>query len=338
MRIGNNPEKENKEIQINSYHRVIIPVYIPNLSEEYFVDSLKILKICIESLLATVHEKTRISLINNNCCEEVVTYLKLLFDKNKSIDQVLNSKVNLGKVNAIYSIVKSNLEPLITISDSDVMFLPNWQQEVEKVLNLMPEAGMVSPVPSSKAYSSRYLYSTVFYGFFKSKLKFSKVKDPNGLLNFQKSIGRDSMYNKNHLSKYLTVGNSKINAVLGCGHFVATLRAEVFKSSPNTVCKHKIVGGSENEYIDKPNDKAGFLRLATLGNYAYHLGNKLENWMLLDLEEIKQTKFNNIFLDSLSNAKPINKLSYRLGSFLHFIFFRKFKKFYFRLKGLKGPY
>lgn len=338
MRIGANPAKEKNNIDIESYHRVVMPIYIPNLSEEYFKDGLKILKICIESLLMTIHEKTRVSLVNNNCCKEVTEYLELVFKEHEFIDQVFNSKVNLGKVNAIYSIVKSNLEPLITISDSDVMFLPNWQQEVENVLNLIPEAGMVSPVPSSKAYSSRCLNSTIFYGFLKRKIKFSKVLNPEGMINFQKSIGREKMYNKNHLDKYLTIENSKTKAVLGCGHFVATLRSEVFKSSPLEVCKHKIVSGSETEYIDKPNDKAGFLRLATLGNHAYHLGNKFENWMLSDLNKIKITNFDKTYLESLAKAKPLNKLGYSLGVFLHFLFFRKFKSFYFKFKGVKGLY
>ena len=156
-------------------HRIIIPIYIPNLEEEYFKDGLKILKICIESLLLTIHNKTKISLINNNCCKEVSEFLELTYNLNENVDQLLNSKLNLGKVNALYSSIKSNLEPLITISDADVMFLPNWQSEVENIINTMPQAGMVSPVPSSKAYSSRYLYSSLFYGLFKAKLKFSDV-------------------------------------------------------------------------------------------------------------------------------------------------------------------
>ena len=71
MRIGNNPEKNSNKLEIDSYHRIIIPVYIPNLTEDYFKDGLKILKLCLGSLLHTIHAKTRVSLINNGCCEEV---------------------------------------------------------------------------------------------------------------------------------------------------------------------------------------------------------------------------------------------------------------------------
>ena len=338
MRIGNNPEKLNKTLTIDSYHRVIIPVYIPNLEEDYFKDGLKILKLCLETLLQTIHSKTRISLINNNSCKVVSDYLQTLYNSNSNIDQLLLSKNNVGKVNAIYSAIKSNLEPLITISDADVMFLSRWQEEVEKVLNSFPEAGMVSPVPSSKAYSSKFINSTIFYALTKGNLAFTDVLQPEAMINFQESIGRTDMYNKQHLSKYLTINNNSCKAVIGCGHFVATLRAEVFKFSPNEVCRYKIVGGSESNYFDIPNDKARLLRLATLGNYAYHLGNKEEQWMKNEYAKITSSKIVANPLYTLSNSKPIPPLGYLIGKLLHRILFKKGKKLYFYLKGMKGDY
>ena len=338
MRIGINPEKDNKKLEIEAYHRVVVPVYIPNLKEDYFKDGLKILKLCLESLLLTIHSKTRITIIDNNCCIEVSNYLKELYSSSVSIDQLINSKVNLGKINAIYAAVKSNLEPLITISDADVMFLPKWQSEVEKVFTHIPEAGMVSPVPSSRGYMSPFLNSTIYYAITKGKLKFSKVINPEAMIKFQESIGRKSMYNKQHLEKYLTIENSKIKAVIGCGHFVATFRSEVFKYSPKEVCKFKIVGGSETVYFDTPNDKARFLRLATTDNYAYHLGNKEEDWMKDSFKSIENSNIKNTALKKLSKAKQINKIGYFIGLVSHKILFRKFKKYYFSFKGVREEY
>ncbi len=337
MRIGNNPEKDNTILQIESYHRVIIPIYIPNLTEEYFRDGLTILKLCLNSLLQTVHEKTRVSLVDNGCCDKVVEYLQDLYQNEDKVDQLYRSRMNLGKVNALYAIIKSNLEPLITISDADVMFLPQWQQEVEAVMKHFPEAGMVSPVPSSRGFSGLFLNSTIYYGMFKGKIRFSKVEHPDGMIKFQKSIGRE-MYQPVHLEKYLTVENKQGKAVLGCGHFVATFRSEVFHSGPREVCEHKIVGGSENKYLDIPNDKAGFLRLATTGNFGYHLGNKHEAWMDEKMELINATANAGTLLDVLPKGKPLKKYQYRIGKAFHLLFFRKFKKFYFGLKGMKSEY
>ena len=337
MRIGVNPEKENNQLSVDHYHRVIIPVYIPNLTEDYFKDGLTIFKLCIESLLTTIHSKTRVSLIDNGCCAEVQDYLSELYSTHEAIDQLLNSKINLGKVNAIYSAVKSNLEPLITISDADVMFLPHWQQEVEKIMRDFPECGMVSPVPSSKGYRSEFVNSTVYYGVFKGKIAFKDVISPDGLIKFQESIGRE-MYDKIHLEKYLTVSNKTRSAVIGCGHFVATMRAEVFKSSPPEVCQHKIVGGSESTYFDEPNDLGGFLRLATLDNYAYHLGNRFEPWMKQKMDEIQSSDMSDEVLKELPDPKPVGAFGYTMGKILRKLLFKTFKKQYFSSKGIKTTY
>ena len=337
MRIGINPEKENNQLTLESYHRVVIPVYIPNLEEDYFKDGLVVFKLCIESLLHTIHSKTRISLIDNGCCKVVQEYLKNLYDTHKEIDQLLNSKINLGKVNAIYSAVKSNLEPLITISDADVMFLPNWQCNVEGILRDFPESGMVSPVPSSLGYRSAFLNSTMYYGVFKGKIKFEDVVNPEGLLKFQDSIGRE-MYSKIHLEKYLTLSNAKNSAAIGCGHFVATLRADIFKTAPPEVCQHKIVGGSESTYFDIPNDEAGYLRLATKDNYAYHLGNVFEPWMQTKMETILQQLKVDQLLEELPKGKPMSAMQFTIGKILRILLLKKFKTQYFKIKGIKTPY
>ena len=338
MRVGNNPEKEKSILKVDSYHRIIIPIYIPNLKEDYFKDSLKILKLCLDSLLLTIHSKTKISLINNGCCNEVKVYLENIYSSNIHIDQLLNSKINLGKVNALYSAIKSNLEPIVTISDADVMFLPNWQKEVENIINGMPQAGMVSPVPSSLGYRNEAINSTVYYGFFRGKMQFSDVVNPEGLKNFQNSIGRENMYNEQHLKKYLTISNKKVKAVLGCGHFVATFRSEVFKNAPNEVCKFKIVGGSEGDYLDFPNDKGGFLRLATLGNFAYHLGNKQEDWMIDEFKKINSTTINHVLLLELTTLKTISRFGYFIGMIFRKVFLKKIKKQFFNFKGMKKSF
>ncbi|MGC6429625.1 MAG: glycosyltransferase family A protein [Jejuia sp.] len=337
MRVGDNPEKAQNRLETNSYHRIVIPVYIPNLSDNYFKDALKIFELCFQSLYNTIHSKTRITLVNNGCCEEVSKYLLELYESYELVDQLLNSKINLGKVNALYSAIKSNLEPLITISDADVMFLPHWQECVENIHSEFPEAGMVSPVPTSIGYKGEFLYTTISYALTRGQLKFSRVIHPEGLEKFEQSIGR-KMYNRAHKKKYLTISKNNVNAVLGCGHFAATYKAEVFEHAPSEICQLKIVGNSEKNYLDRPNDIGGFLRLATDGNYAYHLGNVYETWMGKQMDEIKNTKNQNITLDSLPNSKPLKKFHYIIGKICHYILFKKLKSVYFRLKGMKYEY
>ena len=170
MRIGSNPEIKNKDIKINAYHRVIIPVYIPNF-EGYFSDLLEVFKLCLESLLKTVHNETRITIFNNNSHQLVKEYIDSKYSESNIIDQVFHSKENLGKVNAILASSQGNLEPLITITDADVLFKKGWQKAVEEVYIGFPEAGMVSPVPSPLAYNNLTANNWT-YALLKGKLFF----------------------------------------------------------------------------------------------------------------------------------------------------------------------
>jgi len=337
MRIGTHPEKSNHTLETDAYHRIVIPVYIPNLTEAYFKDGLVILRYCLDSLLKTIHDKTRVTLINNASCAEVKAYLEDMYKAHTSIDQLFHSDINLGKVNAIYSAVKSNLEPLITISDSDVFFKANWQKEVEQVFVDFPKAGMVSPVPSSLAYNTDFVRSTFFYGFRRGILKFKKVKDRDGHIKFQESIGR-VLYNEAHLDKYLTLTTKDKTAVVGCGHFVATLRAEVFRHAPPYPSNAKIVGGSENKYFDIPNNEGGYLRLATHGNYAYHLGNETEPWMDTEMAALRASEEEpTINSDLRFEVDGISKTGRALGKILFRILVRvrPIKRWYFSLLGMK---
>ncbi|MHA7129387.1 glycosyltransferase family A protein [Algoriphagus namhaensis] len=336
MRVGENPSKKDHLIRIESTHRVIISLYIPNSTEEYFTGSWEIFTMCLESLLATIHDRTRISIILNGCEDEVA---QKVYDYQRAnptiIDQIFYSKLNLGKINAIYSIVKSNLEDLLTITDADVMFLPGWQSAVESTFVDFPKAGMVSPVPSSKGF----LYSTastLFYGLFSGKIYFHKVQDPEGLINFQESVGSD-LYQEIHLEKYLVVENKGKKAVVGCGHFVGTFRKEVFEQAPTEVCRFRVQGGSEEAYLDDPNDLSGRLRLATMGNFAYHLGNTPKEWMRIRLKEIKASKSAE-FPVSLPPSRTLKNWQVKVGVFLWKLLFYKFRRQFFSFLGVKVPY
>ena len=139
MRKGLNPHKDKPQEQSEFVHQIIIPVYIPN-QEEYFKDSFRILQICLESLFKTVHKKTFISVINNGSCNEVKEYLDGLFI-SKKIHEVIHT-TNIGKLNSIVKgLVGNNIE-LVTIADSDVFFLENWQQQTVKTFNAFPKTGM----------------------------------------------------------------------------------------------------------------------------------------------------------------------------------------------------
>lgn len=337
MRIGTNPEKNSKDLMVDNYHRIIVPVYIPHF-EDYFKEAFEVFKLCIESLLHTVHEKSRITIYNNNCHEDVKKYIDEKHSGSAFIDQVFHSKENLGKINAILAAAKGNLEPLITITDADVLFKHNWQKAVEEVFFNFPQAGMVSPVPSSKAISN-YTNNNWYYGFFCGKLAFEKVQDPEAMHRFDVSLGnKELMYKPIHLEKYLVLKNKKGSAVMGCGHFVATLRREVFDKGTSEPAFIKIQKGVESKFIDAPNESLGYLRLATKNNFAYHMGNSTESWMYEEFEVLKTINRNceTGFINH-KESKPLNSFYCFTGKIIKRIVFIKFiKNSYFAYLGLNS--
>ena len=337
MRVGSNPEKFNKEILHKAYHRIVIPVYIPNF-EGYFKDALEILKLNLESLLLTVHDKTRITIYNNNSHELVKKFIEDLYSENEIIDQVFHSKENMGKINALLASVKGNIEPLITISDSDVLFKHDWQHQVECVFQKFKRAGMVSPVPNSIAYKS-FTANNWFAGIFGgASIRFEDVRDPHEMEKFESSLGDEvKLYSPSHLQKYLVLMCNGGKAVMGSGHFVVTLRREVFDKGSASPAFIKIQGGVENDFIDLPNENLGYLRLSTLNNYAFHLGNVPEKWMQDEFSKLRSKKpISSSAEIELFYGTPLDQWKTTLGKVMRKILLSNpLKNRYFKLIGLK---
>ena len=330
MRIGSNPEKD-KQIEQKGYHRIIIPVYIPNL-EAYFEKGLEFTKLCLESLFKTTHTKSVITIVNNGSCQEITNYLQELYALGK-VDQLIHNKNNVGKIDAVIPIARSASEELITIGDGDVLFKDGWIQAVEEVFVNFPEAGMVAPVPNPTFYRV-HSENTLFDAFFKGKLRFQSICDKGDLLRFAESIDAvDTMYKKkSRLNSQLTVNRKEFSALVGCGHFVSTLRREVFDYAPAKPSRLAYAAKADKDYIDIPNDKAGLWRLATAENYAYHMGNTPQRWIYDEFDKIKgdisetkdipaSTKWNiNLTVKSAFNRLWLNKFT---------------RPFFFKRMGLK---
>lgn len=331
MRIGYNPLKDTK-IDHSYYHRVIIPIFIPNLQEKYFINGLEVTKLCLESLIKTIHSKTCITVINNGSCKEVTEYLQDLFVQQK-VHQLIHHKNNIGKIDAIIPIAKTSEESLITITDGDVLFKTGWIQAVESIFVNFPEAGMVSPVPHGTTYYNHTI-NTLFDGFFKGLLKFQSLCNPDDMLLFAESIGKkDSMYKKSiRLKTQLTVKRKDQSAVIGCGHFVSTLRKEVFTNSPNDWSRWAYASEADKNYIDIPNEKAKLWRLATIDNLAYHIGNTPTAWMKELFETIGQNP------DLTHQIPPSKKwnVPFTLKKFtVRLLFSKTLRPFVFGYLGLK---
>lgn len=284
MRIGFNPNKDATLDGNNFSHQVIVPVYIPSL-EGYFKDSFGILKLCLTSLFATCHSQTYFTVADNGSCMEVAHYLDQLREEGQ-LHEVIHTP-NIGKLNAVLKSLTGGNFPLITVTDADVLFLDGWQAETYEVFANFPKTGAVCPTPSSKSFKT-HTANIWFDLFFSKRLRFTPVKNPEALKMFAASIDNKAFYNDHHLNKYLTVANGNYKAVVGAGHFVTTYRGSVFSDLSARYSDYKLGGTSESSLLDIPVVKKGLWRLSTADNFAYHLGNVEEPWMMDTVNNLNQ--------------------------------------------------
>ena len=292
MRIGNNPNKDQRNEQSTYRHQIIIPVYIPNL-EGYFKDSFAVLKLCLQSVFDTAHSKTFITIVNNGSCDAIKNYLSELHNQNK-IHEIIHTN-NIGKLNAIIKGLAGNNIALVTISDCDVLFKKGWQKETNTIFRQIPKVGVVGIVPQFNTHKTNS-FNLIIDNLFNSKLRFIRVKDEDSLLKFYDSIGWGKSYNPDYL-KY-TLGllwNKELKVLVGSGHFVATYKKDIFERLVSNIPFK--MGGYSERYLDETPLFKDYWRVTTCDNYGYHMGNRTEDWM---------NKVNNNTTSENSDSLPFN--------------------------------
>jgi hypothetical protein len=334
MRKGENISKDKLLEKESCSHRVIIPLYIPH-ENDYYKESFSIFEMCLFSIKKTSISPLKISVINSGSCANVRSKLVNLFEDGY-IDELIIEKENIGKINAILKALGTAEERLITITDADVLFINRWEQEVIKVFNAFPKAGVVCPVPVYRT-QLRLTSNIWMHYLFSKKLKFLPVKNPEALTRFANSIGWPWLDTKYKDVITTLESNNGLISVVGASHFVGTYKREVFNKIPKNNSKYTLGGDSEYLYTDIPVLKMGGYRLATYDNFAYHLGNTKEPWMINLYDSLREEqKVYNSF-QSLKKMTS-NEMGYFITEkiFKQLFNLKYFKKWIFKKKGLNN--
>ncbi len=322
-----NPQKQEKKIDLQYHHRLIIVVFIPSL-EGYYKNVFDVFKLCLESAYTTIDSNCAITIVNNASCEDVRNYLNVQFE-NKVINCLIQHDENIGKMDALIGAARSSREYLITLSDVDILFKKGWQQEVEKIFLSMKNVGSVSPISVRK--SMRYGTTSTIEQIILRKVKFTFKPIQENFLDYNlylKSINWKTEENQNLL--WPIVEENDVKAILGSGHQIMTLNRFIFHNNVPVSPSLTLVGNnSEFIYCDEPVDLSGGMRLATYHNYAYHMGNKVEQWMLeIQEKNIKNKPVDNLKFNDLTNivfkAKNPNKLFFLIKQRIVIKFFNVF--------------
>ena len=333
MRKGDNPVRDKLLEKSTAFHRIIIPLHIPSETDEYYKDAFSIFTYCLFSVRTTAVSDVKISVVCNGCAESVHQKVLQLTNENH-IDELIIEKEKIGKINSILRALRNAEEDLITITDADVLFCNGWEDAVIELFKQFPKAGAICPVPVFRKHF--HLTSNIWLRhLFSNKLRFLPVKNPEAMTRFANSIGWSWLDIKyKDVIGTLQSKNGTI-AVLGCSHFVSTYKREVFEKLPKENSKYLLGGDSEFLYTDKPVLQMGAYRLSTYENYAFHMGNVLEDWMTDTFQSIQVVAVKDKF-PKLNKIKynPLLNYSFIENTFKYLLTFKPIKRKLLKLKGL----
>src|SRR3954447_14784648 len=259
---------------------MVVPVYIPD-DEDYFADAATVLGLCLDSLALTSGAETRITVVANACRPDVVDALAAR-QRAGTIDQLVVSHDNLGKVDGFLAGARGSWEPVVVVSDADVLWRHGWQSALTEGLSAFPECGVVgaAPLPNLARYATS---ATVLEAAARRVIGRRTVVDPDDLTRFADSVGNPDLFDR-YRQDQLVVEREGVTALVGAGHFACGYRRAALDDvgpRPRPRVGEEARGG--------PLDAAGWWRLATTVAYAWHLGNVVEPWMGEELEIIRST-------------------------------------------------
>lgn len=310
MRIGSNPQKTEKVLTVKTSHRIVVVVYIPN-NRGFYKNAFSVLKLCLESLFQTINDYAAITVVNNGSSKTVSEFLVDLH-KHHRIETLIHHCNNIGKIDAQIGAARGSREKIITLSDSDILFSKGWQENVEMIFNNFPNVGSVSPIPVREGYNYGTSPVLKYIIFKKIKFKFKSIPENFDSYNkYMESINWDKEMNKD--AKWPVVENNNVQAIIGSGHQVLTIdRSILFTTTPLDPSYTLVGNNSELNYVDIPIEKSGKLRLSTYNNYAFHMGNEVENWMLVESEKnLSATKSTSGILKITNEKKAKNTFKFK---------------------------
>lgn len=305
MRKGINPEKFKKERNKTFFHRIIVPVFIPDKAIEYYEESAEVFEKCLQSIFQTVNpETTAVTVIDNGLIPELSGLLDGKFKEGR-LDKIVKHRDNRGKVNAVLSEAKASYEAFLTITDADVFFFQGWERAVFDIYKNFSKAGVISPIPAQNL--TFYKNSSIFFDkYLRGKINYGKKVSDKDCELFLKGMGNIALHRRNKHKyswgerQYFIENN--VAAVVGANHFVATYRREIFNNS-DLFPEEKFKKGLEEKFLDEPGDIKGFYRLSTARSFAYHMGNKIENVEFVVPSESHESTVNSFFFRSIGKAE-----------------------------------
>jgi len=295
MRQGQNPAKMGLKAYQSKRLGVALLSYIPDQGG-FFTNSLEILKYQIASLHAATSDFDLL-VFDNGSCPEVREELLRLYT-NGLIHFLFLSQFNIGKVGAINWLLSAMPNDWICYSDGDMLFRPGWLENSLAIFNAFPSAGLVFAQPTlfdtlrgtGQAYHQ--LETDARYRLSKEFIPAESVRE------YALGFGVKPELEKELMETPVCVVEEKasgVRAVVGGGHNQFLVKREVARRIvplPTQLALSPVEDSAFNRRVDD----LGLLQLSTFEPFTFHVGNRLDDWTL---HEINQHGLEDVFISSV---------------------------------------
>jgi len=277
MRVGTNP---NRSAGAHQWTDIVLSVvtHLPN-TEGYHARRLEVVQLCLESMRAGAGGDYTIIIWDNGSCSELRDWLQYSYKPD-----VLIMADNMGKTLARDAIAHM-LPPdkILTYSDDDIYYSPNWLQPQIELMNHYPNVSCVTgyPVRTSFRWGNE---NTVKRMGKRGKITEGRHIPEEWERDFCVSIGRDYGWHKNYTAADIDI----LCEYKGVEAYLTSHHCQFITTAGMLSKASKLDGQAmgDEKPLDIAFDKLGN-RLATTQRLTRHIGNVIDSDLRQELIKSK---------------------------------------------------